>query len=55
MKESKSNRVPVQKGKIDCNIPTMKTITPEQTAKNDHLMRKDRFDGQTLKFHTPKR
>lgn len=55
MKESKVSKVPVQKGSIDCNIPTMKTITPEQTAMNDHQMRKDRFDGQTLKFHTPKR
>lgn len=47
-------KVEEQKGPIHCDMPTMKTITPEQRARDDLQMRKDRFDGQTLKFHTPK-
>lgn len=50
-----SNKVPVQKGNISCDITTMKTITPEQRMRDDHQMRKDRFDGQTLKFNKPKK
>jgi hypothetical protein len=47
-------KVEEQKGPIDCTMPTMKTITPEKRERDDLQMRKERFDGQTLKLHTPK-
>lgn len=47
--------VPVQKGAIKCDMPTMKTISPEQIRQQDYEDRKALYDGQVLKFHTPKR
>lgn len=51
---AKEFKVPVQKGSINPSEPTMKTITPERQRNDDAAMRRDRFDGQNLKFHTPK-
>lgn len=54
-KEVKANKVQVNKGPIVANQETLKTITPEKRARDDNQMCKDRYDGQTLKFHTPKK
>jgi hypothetical protein len=47
-------KVPVQKGKIDCEMPTLKTMTYPQRVRDREQEVMERRDGQTLKFHTPK-
>lgn len=51
----KSNRVEVQKGGINPDIDTQKTITPEKRAMEDYEYQKLKRSGQTLKLHTPKK
>lgn len=46
---------PIQKGKINSNLKTLKTITPAETAREDAEMHRLRRSGQELKTHTPKK
>jgi hypothetical protein len=49
------SKVPVQKGKIKCDVPVMKTMKRVQMNNEDSMNDKARKDGQILKFHTPKK
>lgn len=49
------SKVPVQKGKIKCDMPTMKTMKRAQMNTEDAMNDRGRRDGQTLKLHTPKK
>lgn len=49
------SKVPVQKGKIKCDMPTMQTMKRSQMNTEDAMNDRNRKDGQTLKFHTPKK
>jgi hypothetical protein len=51
----KESPVPVQKGPIEVAIPTQKTMTHEQRQVERQREIQGVRDGQTLKFHTPKR
>ncbi len=47
--------VPVQKGPIKSDEPTMKTRTRAEQVEMDFQDRMGRRDGQILKTHTPKK
>jgi len=49
------SKVPVQKGKIKCDMPTMKTMLRKPMNTEDSVNDKGRRDGQILKMHTPKK
>jgi len=49
------SKVPVQRGKIKCDMPTMKTQTRAQINAEDAMNDRNRKDGSVLKFHTPKK
>lgn len=49
------SKVPVQKGPINPNPRTMKTITPRETAKEDADMHRLRKSGQECTLMTPKK
>jgi hypothetical protein len=51
----KDFKVPVQKGPIVADQRTMKHSTRAEVDVQDYANRLERFDGMTLKFHTPKR
>ena len=46
--------IEVQKGPIKCDMPTMKTITPEQRAQEDYEHRVLKKSGQVNHLHIPK-
>jgi hypothetical protein len=50
----KERSVPVQKGSINPDQRTMKHSTREEKTMQDTASAKLLFDGQTLKFHSPK-
>ena len=55
MKKKESFKVPVQKGTIISNPPTMKQMTyPERVAERREEQRKTRW-GQTTELHTPRK
>lgn len=49
-----SKKVPVQRGAIDPNMKTRKTMTPKETAMEDYSNQKLRHDGQQCGYMTPK-
>lgn len=49
------SKVPVQKGKIKCDMPTMKTMKRAEMNVKDAKNDRGRRDGQILKMHTPKK
>lgn len=51
----KDFKVPVQKGPIVADQRTMKHSTRAEITMEDYENRRERFDGMTLKLHTPKR
>jgi hypothetical protein len=48
-----SKKVPVQKGPIVVDMPTMKTMKRKEINREDAEKAKKLVDGQTLKLHTP--
>lgn len=48
-------KVPIQKGKIKCDEPTMKTMLRKPMNAEDAKNDKGRRDGQILKKHVPKK
>ena len=52
---SKKSSVPVQKGKIDPAVKTMKTMTYHENVKEKGMQLRETKDGQTLKLHIPKK
>ena len=49
------SKIEKQKGLIRPNMKTMKTLTPEDIRKEANEQIRERIDGQTLKYHEPKR
>ena len=49
------SKVPVQKGPIDCAVPTQMTMSEMATWREDARQGALRKDGQTLKYHEPRR
>lgn len=47
-------KVPVQRGEINPNPRTLKTITPSETAMQDYEMQKLKHSGQECGYMTPK-
>ena len=54
-REIDMTKVPEQKGKIKCDMPTLRTMTYTERVKDREAEVMARRDGQTLKFHTPKK
>lgn len=52
---AKTNKVEVQKGKIQADVRTMKSMTRKEVDQEDAKYASQRRDGMILKFHSPKR
>jgi len=50
-----AKKIEIQKGKVEVNNPTMKMKSYEQNRREAKEMSRERKDGQTLKYHSPKR
>jgi hypothetical protein len=48
-----SKKVPVQKGPIDPNVPTMKFMSPQERAREDAENQAMRRKGQAMEFVSP--
>lgn len=48
-------KVPIQKGKIKSDMPTMKTTLRKPMNNEDAKNDRDRREGQILKTHIPKK
>lgn len=47
------SKVPVQKGKIVADVPTMKHMSVEQRAREDAQNHAERKRGQSMEFVSP--
>lgn len=55
MKKEYSRVVEEQKGPIRADVPTMKSMSEREMTMQDYQDRVLRRDGQTLKYHEPKK
>ena len=49
-----SSKVPIQKGPIKLNQPTLKTMSYPERVADRHQELRDLKDGQTMRLMTPK-
>lgn len=49
------SKLPVQKGPIHCDMPTMKNMKRSEMNSEDAMHDKMRADGKKMTLHTPKK